>query len=413
MHSALRYLFTIWLLACVSFAHAGYFVTHNDEKNLSKIKDLRIKSARRYKHIGWTYIDVPPQAERKLKSAAGNRKIKLIPDSVVTLSQTPTDPGTENQNYITPGYANADIHLTSAWDVLTTATCVVAIIDSGMQLDHEDLAANVWTNQAELNGTAGVDDDNNGYIDDVNGWNTRNNNNNPADTLGHGTRVAGIIGARAQNGVGIAGVCWDVKMMPLRAFEGTTTTTSAIIDAFDYIFSTEGVRVINASFSEDTYNQAFYDAILEARTRGILVVAAAGNSARNIDIIPAYPASYNLPNLISVGAIDVDGTLWFSSNFGYSVSIVAPGNLIYSTNIGNTYTTSAGTSMAAPIISGAAALLMTQWPLMQVDDVKRQITMTGRMTNPLLTEQIGGGVVNIHAMLTHYVSAARDWQLYR
>lgn len=403
----------ILTLMCVDMAHAGYFVASKDEKNVSEIKDLHIKSVRRYKHIKWSYIDVPPQSERKLKTAAAERKIRLIPDPIVKLTQTPSDPLADLQTTIYPGYSNANIYAAAAWDILTTASVTVAIIDSGIQTNHEDLVANIWNNDAEINGTAGMDDDANGFIDDLYGWNTHSDNNNVEDTLGHGTHVAGIIGARGQNGIGIAGICWDVKLMPLRSFEGTTTSISLIVDAFDYILSTNAnVKIINCSFGDDIYVQPFYDAVDAARRQGILVVAAAGNSAHNIDQIPFYPASYNLANVIAVGAIDIDGQLWSGSNYGNTVGVVAPGVAIESTMSSNVYGVGTGTSYAAPIVSGAAALIMTQWPNMTVEDVKRQVVQTTRITNALATETLGGGLLDMRAMLTSYISAADDWQLY-
>ncbi|MCE5230230.1 S8 family serine peptidase [bacterium] len=385
-----------------------------DESKLKNAKTLQIKSSHRYKHIGWTYIEIAPQqTNAKARALARGAGIDLVPDSVVTLTQIPSDPLVPNQTHLDPGFSSGDIHAFQAWDILTTATVAVAIIDSGIETTHEDLTANIWRNETEINGIADFDDDNNGYIDDFYGWNTFDNNNDVMDTLGHGTRVAGILGARGQNGIGIAGICWDVKMMPVRAFQNTTTTLSVIVDAFDYILSSNNnVRVINCSFGDDTFSQPMYDAIAEAGRKGILVVAAAGNSARNIDLLPFYPASYNLPNVIAVGAVTMDGNLWSGSNYGNTVGVVAPGTSMFSTTIANTYNSGNGTSYATPIVAGAAALIMTQWPYMPAEQVKTQINQTSRITNPLLSEQLGGGLLDMYAMLTRTISAAHDWQLY-
>lgn len=399
---------------CANLAHAGFFVASSDEGKLSNISGLSIKSIHRYRNFGWTYIDAAPQSAARLQTMSADSGVRLIPDGVVHLTAIPNDPLLSNQIHINPNFSSGDIHAYRAWDILTTATVTVAIIDSGIETTHADLAANIWSNTTEINGTPDVDDDGNGYVDDFYGWNTNADDNDVQDTLGHGTRVAGILGARGMNGIGIAGICWSVKMMPLRAFEGTTTTTGLIVNAFDYILSSNAnVRVINCSFGDDGYFQPLRDAIAEAGRRGILVVAAAGNNSRNIDSNPFYPASYNLPNLIAVGAISQDGNLWTGSNFGNTVAVVAPGTSIFSTAIGNTYSSGSGTSYATPIVSAAGAMIMTQWPYMSVDQVKRQINQTSRITNPLLSEQLGGGLLDLEAMLARTVSAAHSWRLYR
>ncbi len=414
MQVTLRQIICCTLFLCVNLSHAGYFVASEDVSKLSKISSLSIKSTHRYRNIGWTYIDAAPQSAAKLQAMSADSGVKLIPDGVVHLTAVPNDPLLSNQININPGFSSGDIHAYQAWDILTTATVSVAIIDSGMETTHEDLAENVWVNEDEMNGTPGVDDDGNGYIDDFYGWNTFANNNNVQDTLGHGTRVAGIMGARGMNGIGIAGICWSVKMVPLRAFEGTTTTTGLIVDAFDYILSTNAnVRVINCSFGDDNYYQPLRDAIAEAGRRGIVVVAAAGNNARNIDANPFYPASYDLSNVIAVGAVSPDGNLWAGSNYGNRIAVVAPGSGIFSTAIGNNYSSGSGTSYATPIVSAAAAMIMTQWPYMPVDQVKLQINQTSRTTTPLLSEELGGGLLDLDAMLLRTVSAARTWPYYR
>lgn len=400
------------LLACAGLAHAGFFVRAADLPKLKKIKGLDVKSIHAYRHVDWAYIDLDPKAVTKFATLAAGEEIEIYPESVARLALTPSDPLVANQVHLIAAYSSGDIHAIGAWDILTTSTVKVAVIDSGVEFTHEDLAANIWNNDAEINGSAGVDDDGNGYIDDFHGWNTFANNNDVQDTLGHGTRVVGVVGARGQNGVGGAGVCWGVEVVPVRAFELTTTTTPALVAAFDYAMSIEGVRVINCSFGEDESRPQIQDAITRAASKGILVVAAAGNNSRNIDMSPFYPASHDLPNVIAVGAVSQDGNLWSGSNFGNTVKVVAPGTNIYSTAIGNTYNYGNGTSYATPIVSGAAALLMTEFPYMPIAQVKRQIQMTTRITNPLLSEQLGGGLLDMEAMFLQSVSAARSWQAY-
>ncbi len=191
----------------------------------------------------------------------------------------------------TPG---ADIAAAAAWDVRTDASGVtVAIIDTGMDLDHEDLAANLWTNPGEVAGN-GQDDDHNGYVDDVHGWDFSNNDAVPEDDNGHGTHVAGTIGARGNNGVGLSGVAWSVQLMPLKAFNaGGSAATSAVIAALDYAVA-NGARLSNNSYTGPDFMRSEYDAFAAAGAAGHLAIAAAGNAGQNTDEAPAYPASFPL-----------------------------------------------------------------------------------------------------------------------
>ncbi|MGW8302199.1 MAG: S8 family serine peptidase, partial [Desulfobacterales bacterium] len=228
----------------------------------------------------------------------------------------------------TTGSNDADIDAPEAWDVTTgSSAAVVAVIDSGVDVNHPDLQSNIWTNAGEIPDN-GIDDDGNGYIDDVNGWDFYVNDNDPRDAHGHGTHVAGTIAAVGNNGIGIAGVSWSAKIMPLRFLDawGSGTTANAIA-AIEYA-NNMGADIINNSWGGGPYTQALKDAI---DASDAVIVCAAGNSGRNNDGIAHYPSSYSSTNIIAVAASNQDDQLaWFSNHGAVSVDVAAPGTNIYS-----------------------------------------------------------------------------------
>ena len=285
----------------------------------------------------------------------------------------------------TGGTPGADVKATLAWQNQTgNADVVVAIIDSGVDYLHPDLALNIYQNQAETQN--GADSDGNGYVDDVRGWNFYANTNNPMDDHFHGTHVAGTVGARGGNGLGVAGVAWNVKMIPLKFLSATGSgTTSDAIAAVRY--STDnGARISCNSWGGGGYSRLLEDTIRHAGETNSLFVAAAGNSANNNDLLPSYPASYDLPNIISVAATDhSDQIAWFSNYGAGNVHIAAPGVGITSTfprvataamtlsNLPTDYARISGTSMATPHVAGAAALLLASEPSLTAAQLKGRI----------------------------------------
>jgi len=224
------------------------------------------------------------------------------------------------------------INAPGAWDVATDCSpVVVATIDSGADYTHPDLAANIWTNPGETAGN-GVDDEGNGKVDDVYGWDFVFDNSDPMDGNGHGTHVAGTIGAMGNNSQGVTGVCWTAKIMLLRAFDASGITTVAdVIEAMDYARQ-NGARIVNASYAGPDFSQAESDGIAQLNSAGVLLIAAAGNESVDNDETPSYPAGYDLPNVIAVAATDTGDLLASFSNFGKSaVHVAAPGVSIYST----------------------------------------------------------------------------------
>src|SRR5215212_8914523 len=255
----------------------------------------------------------------------------------------------------------------SAWGVTTGSPgVVIGVIDSGVDFSHPDLAGARWTNPGESCDACrsnGVDDDGNGYVDDWRGWDFANGDNNPFDDNGHGTHVAGTIGAIGDNGIGITGVNQRVGLMGLKFIGADGSGTAA--DAVSAILyaSAMGADVTNNSYGGDGFSQAMLDAIRTADSRGSLFVAAAGNSFSDNDLDPVYPAGYDVPNVVSVAASDPDDDLaWFSNTGGESVDLAAPGVDVYSTWPGGGYHFDSGTSMAAPHVAGAAALAKAAFP---------------------------------------------------
>jgi len=270
------------------------------------------------------------------------------------------------------GTLGADIGSVAAWNIRTSAPdVIVAVIDSGARLTHQDIAPNLWVNSDEIAGN-NRDDDGNGYVDDVHGINARDGSGNPNDPAseGHGTHVSGIVGAAGNNGVGGAGVAWNVQLMPLRFLGGAngSGSTSDEIECINYAIA-NGADVINASYGalgvEGGFSQSQLQAIRRARDAGIVFVAASGNESLNLDLSRAYPASYEIDNVLAIGngtRLDDRST---SSNVGSgSVDLFAPGSEIVSTAAtSDTATVSrSGTSMAAPMVAGAVALLKAQFP---------------------------------------------------
>jgi subtilisin family serine protease len=298
--------------------------------------------------------------------------------------------------------SDTDINAPEAWEVTTgNSAVVVAVIDSGIQWDHPDLNANTWINVAERDGGAGVDDDGNGYVDDLRGWDFFAGDNNPMDENGHGTHVAGTIGAVSNNSRGVAGVAWQVRLMPLRFLGPDGGYTSDAIKAIEYAVA-NGATISNNSWGGGSYSTALYDAIKKAGLKDHLFVAAAGNDGRNTDATPSYPASYDLANIVSVAAVDKILARATFSNYGAnSVDLGAPGVDIVSTYPSNTYAYASGTSMAAPHVAGVAALLRGHFTSWTHTDVKDRLLRTVRPVASMDGVTVSGGVVDAAAAVSY------------
>jgi len=300
------------------------------------------------------------------------------------------------------------IEAEAAWDKTTgDSDVIVGVIDSGISLGHQDLEGNIWVNPVDP--VNGIDDDGNGYIDDVNGWDFVMNDSDPnpddPDNETHGTHVAGTVGAVGNNGTGVVGVNWSVSIMALRflgfddTFGESIGTSSDAISAVRYSTSM-GAAITNNSWGGGPFNSILENAIQSANTAGIPFVAAAGNDGSNNDSIPTYPSSYEVTNVISVAATDRSDELAGFSNFGQtSVDLAAPGVEIYSTLPGDKYGNSSGTSMASPHVAGALALLKAAEPTIGGSALKSRLLSSVDSVDSLNGKVQTGGRLNVRKLL--------------
>lgn len=274
----------------------------------------------------------------------------------------------------------ADLDAIEAWKTTKgSEDVVVAVLDSGVYYTHEDLVKNMWIRPANV---PAYQDDELGTVNDINGFNADDMQSDPMDDNGHGTHCAGIIGAEGDNGIGISGINQHVKIMPLK-FLGRmgNGSTAAAIEAINYVIDRKkhgvNVRIISASWGSNSNSKALEDTIKAAGDAGILFVAAAGNDGSNNDKWPHYPSNYDLPNLISVAALDRNDSLASFSNFGVkSVQVAAPGKAIISTWLGDDYREASGTSMATPYVSGVAALVIASELSISMAELRKRILST-------------------------------------
>ena len=308
-----------------------------------------------------------------------------------------------------------DIGLADAWRLYDGGSrdVVVALVDTGIDYTHEDLVGRIWTNTDEIPGN-GIDDDGNGYVDDVYGWNFYSGTNDVyvGTEDAHGTHGAGTIAANAGNGVGIAGIVQSdhVKVMAVKALGGSdgSGTTASIIQAIQYA-EANGAQICNLSLGSSQNDPALYRTIASSK---MLFVVAAGNDGTDLETAPSYPASYDLDNLIAVANIRYDGELDPTSSYGAaSVDLAAPGSYILSTTPGNTYSYMTGTSMAAPMVSAAAAMVYSAFPKATLADVKDILLASVHKLDCLTGRTATGGMLDLGAAMAGAVTAStgRAW----
>ena len=389
---------------------------------------LKAQVLRRYRSVGnLALVRLPAGMSVEEAGKLYRRDPNVLyaePDYLLHADVTPNDPRFQNGSLWglhnigqSGGTADADIDAPAAWDLTTgDSSVVVAVIDTGIDYTHPDLAANML--QLETNCSDGVDDDSNGHIDDCFGLDSVNNDSDPMDdSEGHGTHVAGTIGARGNNGVGVVGVNWRVSLLACK-FLGADGTgpTSAAVACLDYLADLKdaGVNLVATNNSwGGGGSQSLFDAIDAQRQRGILFIAAAGNGGADQigddnDSEPHYPSSYYLPNIIAVAATTRTDARSSFSNFGRrTVHLGAPGSSILSTTPFNTYNTFSGTSMATPQVTGAAALLKAENPARDWIEI-RNLILAGGDTKTSQNATVTGKRLNAFGAMTCANSVVRS-----
>lgn len=328
---------------------------------------------------GLTVIDDPDNAEAA-DVAAQYQALPEVeyaePNYEISLDQASTDKKRVDVNdpRFDEQWSLADINAVQAWATTTgSGEIVVAVLDSGVEYTHADLLNNIWTRPASM---TPYQDRDLGTVDDVHGYNAVTNDGDPMDDNGHGTACAGIIGAECGNNLGVCGVNWKTKIMPLKFMNaGGFGTVADAVEAINYAIDRKragvNLRIINASWGLTQNSRALEDVIHEAYEAGILFVAASGSTNANNDTTSHYPASYNTGNIISVAAVNKGNALAQFSNYGAkSVNLAAPGQDILTTALGNDYEQRSGTSMAAPVVAGVAALALSARPGLSVDQLR-------------------------------------------
>ena len=330
-------------------------------------------------------------------------------------SYTPNDPkfsslwglnntGSNDPGRFSGGIVGADIKALAAWELHRGSDKIkVAVIDTGIDYDHPDLKENMWVNELELNGEVGIDDDGNGYVDDIYGYDFANNDGDPKDGHNHGSHCAGSIGAVHDNGIGVAGVTSRVSLVAIKFLDDSGSGSSEdAIRSIDYATKL-GVDVMSNSWGGGGFSEALKEAIEHAHSKGIIFVAAAGNDSANNDSSPHYPSNYEVDNVIAVAAHNSKDNLASFSCFGKStVHIAAPGKNILSTTKNNTYSSYSGTSMATPHVSGAVALLLSYEGKMAPAEVRERVMWTSDPVRAYRRKLISGGRLNAYNLLTNF-----------
>ena len=378
----------------------------------------------------------PAMRAKLAQLAAEHRAVPKVDNPPIPLRG---QPGSGADPMLNQQWGMLDIGITNGWKTATGAGVIVAVIDTGVDYEHPDLVDSLWRNPGESGGgreTNGVDDDGNGFVDDVIGWDFARNDNKPYDLAvdpiqllmgggnpGHGTHCAGNVAAQANNGRGVAGVAPEAKIMVLRFLtEKGSGTTADAIKSINYAVAM-GAKVLSNSWgsegedSDATTNQALRDAITGAMNRGVLFVAAAGNGHQGVgydndtDAKPAYPASYKIANIMSIAALDRNDQLGGFSNWGKnSVHMGAPGVAVFSTTVGGQYSdvvidmygiraTWDGTSMAAPHVAGAAALWWSNHPSANWLQVKNALISSVRSIPSVSAKTISGGKLSVDRLM--------------
>ena len=386
-------------------------------------------------NTGATLIKTTHSSDVDIQTTSDALELGLLefiePNFIVQASITPNDTnfsslwGLHNTGQ-SGGVADVDIDAPEAWDTTTgDSELVVGVVDTGILYTHPDLASNMWTNPNEIAGN-NIDDDGNGVVDDIYGYNAITNSGNPLDDHAHGTHCAGTIAGTGNNSQGVVGVAYSVKLMALKFLSSSGSgSTADAIKSINYAVTMKtehnvNIRVLSNSWGGGGFSSALQTSIQAANDAGIVFAAAAGNNSSNNDTTPTYPANYNVANVISVAAVDRTGTRASFTNFGAStVHIAAPGVSILSTVLSNGYASYNGTSMATPHVAGVAALVISENSDLTPTQVKSLLMDTSKRLDSLDGKVISGGMVSAANALSGHVNQAptleaiEDQDIYR
>jgi len=390
---------------------------HGLSRNAARNINARVGSdlLKEFSYIDWHHVRLP----RGMSVGEGMARYKKIagvvsaePNYPLTLAAIPDDPRYADQ------YGLQKIQAPAAWDTTTGSPDVVlAVLDTGVNYNHQDLAANMWHNPGEIAGNS-IDDDNNGYVDDVYGIDPSNSDADPLDDAGHGTSCAGILGAVGNNATGVTGLNWSVKIMALKIFfNASISYTANAIEAFEYVTMMKN-RGVNVRATSNSWRfvggQSLKDAIDVAGEAGIANVFASGNNdhcefvctesgcqeicrGADLDVEPVYPTAWDSPSIIAVAASDQNDNLTHFSGYGHrSVDLAAPGLLIWTTGMTDgTYSAPSGTSMSTPFVAGAVGLLAAHDSSLSVASMKATLINTVDVLPPFINKTVSGGRLNV------------------
>jgi subtilisin family serine protease len=383
-----------------------YIIELKNIKGLNELQTRGHRVKRTFNSFGVSYgiVEVTTESFNSFKSLSTSQNIGIIEPNIeyriIGLENKSEDPqfgelwGLNNTG-AEGGVVGADINVLNAWKISKGSKDItIAVIDTGIDYNHEDLKDNIWVNEKEQNGVAGVDDDGNGFIDDIHGYDFTRNSGNSMDDNGHGTHCAGTIGA-VHNSIGVAGVMKDVRLMGLKFLtsSGGGSLENAI-KAIDYA-TQMGVDIMSNSWGGGGYSKLLEKAIQNASDAGIVFIAAAGNARNDNDRRAAYPASYDIDNVISVAAHDrKDSASSFTSYGQTTVDIFAPGTDILSTIIGDKYKKYSGTSMATPHVSGIVGLFLAKNGKTQPKDIRELMVSTAVKSPAYIGKVASDGRIN-------------------
>ena len=396
------------LIASNTFSAEEYIIKTNSTFEVKSLNRLKINKTLNLSFGTYQLINTPTKlSSKQLTSILKTRGVEYVEKNYPLSSQVIEsnvnkdwyydqqwgllNTGANSRGNSRRGIAGEDINAENAWSISGgSKEVIIAVIDTGVEYTHPDLASNMWINVLEKNGQAGVDDDGNGFIDDIHGYDFVDNDGDPMDEKGHGTHCAGIIGA-AHNEIGIKGTMKNVRMMAVRFLDkaGTGTVADAI-SAIDYAIN-NGAHILSNSWAGSFYSQALFDGVEASTQKGIPFIAAAGNEQNDNDRWETYPADFALDNVISVGAMTGAGERATFSNYGKnSVDVFAPGASILSSYIPRSYKWLSGTSMATPFVSGILGLALSKNINLSVSELKQNLIDSSAKNEVLQDYAIGG-----------------------